>query len=98
MNNEIFQNPQTKQQMLSWLNTDEGGIYYGLDVARINFSDFGMPEIGEIYGHDGFPQSFMFYCPKKNVTIVGTLNQATSEFHYQQLVLRVLNLLLLQTN
>jgi len=54
----------------------------------------GAAGVGEIYGHDGFPQSFMFCWPKHNVTIAGTLNQAASEtVHYDQLVLGVIDLL-----
>ncbi|MEW6194993.1 MAG: serine hydrolase domain-containing protein [Bacteroidota bacterium] len=93
VNDQIFQNNQTKLQMLNWLSTGEVGTYYGLGVARINMDEFGMTGIGELYGHDGFPQSFMFYWPKQNVTIIGTLNQAISNYHYQQLILQVFNLL-----
>jgi D-alanyl-D-alanine carboxypeptidase len=90
----IFENPQTKDQMLDWLPTGETGLYYGLGTARINLSEFGMPDIGDIYGHEGFPQSFMFYWPREDVIIAGTLNQGiTEETHYQQLVLGVIDLL-----
>jgi D-alanyl-D-alanine carboxypeptidase len=92
-NNEIFQNIQTKQQMLDFGNVGETGMYYGLGVAKINFEELGLTGFGEIYGHDGISQSFMFYWAKKNVTIVGTLNQVVSDYHYQQLVLGVINLL-----
>lgn len=93
VDDKIFKNCSTKEQMLQWRMTGETGTYYGLGVAKINLSEFGLPEIGDIYGHDGFPQSFMFYCPKQNVRIIGTLNQAVSEYHYQQLVLEALNIL-----
>ncbi|MBI1937513.1 MAG: beta-lactamase family protein [Ignavibacteriales bacterium] len=93
VNNEIFRSPQTKQLMLNWQNESEAGLYYGFGIVRINFSEFGLTEIGEIYGHDGFPQSFMFYVPKQNVTIAGTLNQAVSENNFMELVLTVISLL-----
>jgi len=92
-NNEIFQNTNTKQQMLNWQNTGETGFYYGFGIALINFEELGLNGFGEIYGHDGFPQSFMFYWAKKDVTLVGTLNQGSSEYHYQQLILEIINLL-----
>ncbi len=93
VNNGIFQNTQTRQTMLEWISTGDPGIYYGLGIARINLEEFGMAGFGEIYGHEGFAQSFMYYWPKRDVTLVGTLNQAVSDYHYQQLVLEVIGLL-----
>jgi D-alanyl-D-alanine carboxypeptidase len=91
---DIFQNPKTKQLMLNWFNIGEAGIYYGLGVARINLSELGVSGLGDIYGHDGFAQSFMFYWPKQNGTISGTLNQAVTEkIQYLQLVVGIMNLL-----
>ncbi len=75
----IFQNPQTKAQMMSWGATGITGVYYGFGMIRVNFDELGLPGIGDIYGHDGFPQSFMYYWPGQNVTIAGTLNQAVPE-------------------
>lgn len=75
----IFQNSQTKAQMMSWGSTGITGVYYGFGMVRVNFEELGLPGAGEIYGHDGFPQSFMYYWPGQNVTIAGTLNQAVPE-------------------
>jgi len=93
VNNEIFKSSQTKQQMLNWQNTDEASVYYGFGIKFINLEELGLDGFGELYGHDGFPQSFMFYWAKQNVTIVGTLNQDVSEYQYAQLVIEIINLL-----
>ena len=36
----------------------------------------GMPEIGEIIGHNGMWIGFVYYWSTHNLTIIGTLNQA----------------------
>jgi D-alanyl-D-alanine carboxypeptidase len=93
VNNEVFKNSQTKQLMLDCQNIGELGFYYGLGVMKINFEEIGLTGYGQSYGHEGISQSFMFYWEKENVTIVGTLNQANSNYPYQQLILGVMNLL-----
>lgn len=91
---EIFLDPASKAAMLAWAPTGSAGVDYGLGVARIDLDAAGLIGAGEIYGHDGFPQSFLFYWPKQDVTIAGTLNQAvTQKVHYQQIVLAVIRLL-----
>ena len=70
------------------------GVYHGSGVCRINFGEAGLPGAGEIYGHAGFPQAFMFYWPGQEVTIVGTLNQAlTKNVHNLDLTCGVIDLL-----
>jgi D-alanyl-D-alanine carboxypeptidase len=94
VNDQIFQNSQSKEEMMNWQATGETGIYYGLGTVRINFEEIGYSGIGEIFGHDGFPQSFMYYWPIQNVTMVGTLNQASSEeINYLQIIMGVISLL-----
>lgn len=94
VNNAIFQDGQTRDLMLSWTGANAPGMYYGLGVVRMDLEQLGLPRLGEIYGHDGFPQSFMFYWPAQDVTICGTLNQAISDLvPYDQLLLDILFLL-----
>ncbi len=90
----VFEDARSKDEMLAWGATESSGVQYGLGVVRINLAVLGAMGAGEIYGHDGFPQSFMFYWPKQNVTIVGTLNQAVSErIQSQDIVVGVVDLL-----
>ena len=94
INDQIFQNSQSKLEMMNWQATGESGIYYGLGILRFNLAELGFPEFGELYGHEGFPQSFMYYWPAQNVTLVGTLNQASSEeVYYLQVILSIISLL-----
>ena len=89
---EIFMDPQSRTEMLSWRPMGYLGLYYGLGVTRINLAEMGVPGVGDIWGHDGFPQSFMYYWPQQQVTIVGTLNQALSdEVFWAQLVVRAIH-------
>lgn len=95
VNDQIFQSSQSKVEMMNWLTTGETGIYYGLGILRFNLAELGFPDFGELYGHEGFPQSFMYYWPPQNVTLVGTLNQASSqEVYHLQVVLSIISLLL----
>ena len=94
VNNQIFQNSQSKTEMLNWQPTGESGIYYGLGTIRFNLDELGFSGFGEIYGHEGFPQSFMYYWPPQNVTLTGTLNQASSEEVYHlQVIMGIISLL-----
>lgn len=94
VNDMIFQDDLTKSQMLSWTSVQASGLYYGLGILKMDLAEMGLQSLGEIYGHDGFPQSFMFYWPKRDVTITGTLNQAMSQtVTYDQLLLDILVLL-----
>lgn len=87
----IFADPRSRAEMLDWQTMGMTGLFYGLGVMQIRFADMGAPELGEIYGHEGFPQSFMFYWPDEEVTIVGTLNQAISDrVFWAQIVVRVM--------
>jgi hypothetical protein len=65
-----------------------------LGILRFNLAELGFQGFGELYGHEGFPQSFMYYWPPQNVTLVGTLNQASSEeVYYLQVILSIISLL-----
>lgn len=75
--NTIFAEPTTKDEMFSWV---ESGPYhnYGFGISRVLFDLSDNPDhsgLGEIWGHAGSSYSFMFYWPRYDVTIVGTLNQ-----------------------
>jgi D-alanyl-D-alanine carboxypeptidase len=94
VNDQIFQNSQSKTEMMNWQTTGETGVYYGLGILRFNLVELGFPGFGALYGHEGFPQSFMYYWPPQNVTLVGTLNQASSEEVYHlQIILGIISLL-----
>jgi len=79
--NEIFSDPSTKDIMLTWV--ESGPVNnYGLGISRVLFHRFDDPataEFGEIWGHSGSSHNFMYYWPREDVTMVGTLNQMAVE-------------------
>jgi len=79
--NEIFEDPSTRDEMFAWV---ESGPFhnYGLGISRVLFDRSENPMhagLGEIWGHAGSSHVFMFYWPREDVTIVGTLNQLAVE-------------------
>ena len=80
VNDEIFSDPASKEAMTQWTSMEPAlgfeGLYYGLGIINIDFSAMGSPEIEEIIGHNGMWNSFVYYWPKQNLTLAGTLNQA----------------------
>lgn len=73
---KLFKNPGTLEVMKTWLPTDEDDVYYGLGLYRVD-----LDEDGEIWGHDGHCNSFMYYWPQKNITFTGTLNQDDADWY-----------------
>jgi D-alanyl-D-alanine carboxypeptidase len=75
--NEIFQDPATRDEMFAWV---ESGPFhnYGFGISRVLFdrSESALHAgLGEIRGHAGSSHVFMFYWPREDVIMVGTLNQ-----------------------
>jgi CubicO group peptidase (beta-lactamase class C family) len=75
--NEIFRDPTTGDERFTWV---ESGAFhnYGLGISRVLFDRSDAPShggLGELWGHAGSSHVFMFYWPREDVTIVGTLNQ-----------------------
>ena len=79
--NEIFEDPNTRDEMFEWV---ESGPFhnYGFGISRVLFDESENPEqagLGEIWGHAGSSYNFMFYWPREDVTMIGTLNQLNVE-------------------
>jgi CubicO group peptidase (beta-lactamase class C family) len=81
-NDELFDDPASKAAMTQWGPTDDAGVYYGLGVIRFVFDEWGIPDLGEVQGHGGLFNSYAFYWPDQNVTIVGTLNSNEPAFGF----------------
>jgi CubicO group peptidase (beta-lactamase class C family) len=73
----IFEEPGTKDTMFTW--TESGPFHnYGLGVSRVLFDRSEAPQhsgLGEVWGHTGSSDNFMYYWPDQDTTMVGTLNQ-----------------------
>ncbi len=72
---EVFAYPSTLAAMKSWLPTGWEDVGYGLGVFQV---DLG--ELGELWGHDGYGNSWMYTWPDRGVTLVGTLNQTDNDW------------------
>jgi CubicO group peptidase (beta-lactamase class C family) len=81
VDNRIFSNPATRDEMVTWV--DSGPFHsYGLGVGRVDFDRSGSPlhaGLGQAWGHAGSSQVLMYYWPSRDVVMVGTLNQIDSE-------------------
>ena len=77
LRNEIFNNPATTEKMFKWVTS--GPFHnYGLGISRVLFEKSDNPEhrgIGEVWGHTGSSDNFMYYWPEGDLIIIGTLNQ-----------------------
>jgi len=79
--NEIFGEPTTREAMFQWVNS--GPFHnYGFGISRVIFERSDNPEhtgLGEIWGHAGSSDNFMYYWPQAEVIMIGTLNQINCE-------------------
>ena len=79
--NRIFRNPSTRDTMLTWV--ESGPVNnYGLGVSRLLFARMDDPEaaaLGDAWGHTGSSHNFMYYWPREDLVMVGTLNQMAVE-------------------
>jgi D-alanyl-D-alanine carboxypeptidase len=75
--NEIFKNPTTIKRMFEWVTS--GPFHnYGLGISRVLFDKSANPAyegLGEVWGHTGSSDNFMYYWPEGDVIMIGTLNQ-----------------------
>lgn len=79
--NEIFEDPTTRDEMFRWV---ESGPFhnYGLGISRVVFDRSDDPKhagVGEVWGHTGSSDNFMYYWPNEDTTMIGTLNQIDCE-------------------
>ena len=71
----------TRDEMFGWV---ESGPFhnYGFGISRVDFDRSDEPAhagLGEIWGHAGSSDNFLFYWPDQDMTLVGTLNQIDCE-------------------
>ncbi len=89
---EMFRNPLTKDAMLTWVQSGPHNSY-GLGVSRVLFSkldDPGMAALGDVWGHAGSSHNFMYYWPREDVAIIGTLNQMAVMTDLYDIVARIM--------
>jgi D-alanyl-D-alanine carboxypeptidase len=81
IDNRIFRKAGTRDEMLRW--ADSGPFHkYGLGFGLVDFDRSDNPAhagLGQVWGHAGSSRNFMYYWPRLNVTLIGTLNQIDSD-------------------
>jgi D-alanyl-D-alanine carboxypeptidase len=77
----LFTDPASLDAMTDWVPTGSSGVEYGLGLFRVEFG-FGL---GEIWGHDGYGNSWMYYWPRHDVSFTGTLNQTENDWWWMVL-------------
>ncbi|MCA9954302.1 MAG: serine hydrolase [Anaerolineales bacterium] len=89
-NEELFADPATQTEMTTWVTTPDCGTSYGLGLLRFVFAECDIPGLGENIGNAGLFNSFFFYWPEQNATIIGTLNSNEPEFGFVGLPIEVM--------
>jgi D-alanyl-D-alanine carboxypeptidase len=93
---DLFENSQTRDSMLQWKRTS-AFTYYGFGVSRVNYAESDsveQHELGEIWGHTGSSHNFMYYWPKYDTTMIGTLNQMVTATTIYETVARIMKVIL----
>lgn len=72
---EIFSSPSTLSAMRTAVPTGMTDVTYGLGIFRIVLDDGG-----ELWGHDGHGNAFMYYSEGDGHVHVGTLNQTGNDW------------------
>jgi len=73
---EIFTYPETAHQMRDWVPVDANWVWYGLGLFKARLPD----ELGFLWGHDGYGNSWMYYWPQREIIFVGALNQTENDW------------------
>ena len=73
-NDDLFHDPASKEAMTTWVMTPDCGTSYGMGLYRFVYEECDIPGLGENIGHPGLFNSFAFYWPEQNATLIGTLN------------------------
>ncbi len=72
----LFNKAATLSAMTTWKPTGTRGVAYGLGLFRITLDDGR----GQLWGHDGHGNAFMYYWPEQRIAVVGTLNQTENDW------------------
>jgi CubicO group peptidase (beta-lactamase class C family) len=98
--NEIFELPSTRAAMFNWVKS--GPFHnYGFGISRVLFDKSDNPKhtgLGEVWGHTGSSDNFMYYWPQKEITMVGTLNQLNCKKNLYDNVALIMRTILTYSN
>ena len=90
---KLFKNSETLTRMQTW-NRIFFPFQYGLGLMRFKLPRFFSPfsPTPELIGHSGASGSFLFYCPKAEIYLAGTLNQLADKSKPIRLILEAINI------
>jgi D-alanyl-D-alanine carboxypeptidase len=94
--NEIFEDPTTRDEMFRWVKSAPFHTY-GLGISRVLFDQSDDPKyvgLGEVWGHTGSSDNFMYYWPNEDVIMIGTLNQLNCEWKLYDNITLIMNAIL----
>lgn len=74
--NAVIVSESSLNLMKQWTETGVIDVEYGLGIYHLILDD----GLGELWGHDGHGNSFMYYWPQEKIYIVGTLNQTENDW------------------
>jgi len=68
---------------------------YGMGIAKFKLPRFFSPfkPFPELIGHPGSTGSFVYYCPKKDIYIAGTINQVHNKRLPYMIIIKIINTL-----
>lgn len=73
---KVFERESTLDTMMTWCPTGAEDVDYGLGLFRVRLDEGN----GELWGHDGHGNAFMYYWPERQLAFVGTLNQTENDW------------------
>ena len=73
---QVFRSEATLHIMQDWVFTGKQDVKYGLGLFQLTLDD----GLGQLWGHDGHGNAFMFYWPEQRIALVGTLNQTENDW------------------
>ncbi|GJM40470.1 MAG: hypothetical protein DHS20C20_07520 [Ardenticatenaceae bacterium] len=74
VNGDLFDDPASQEEMTTWVTTPDCGTSYGMGLYQFIYEECDIPGLGENVGHAGLFNSFAYYWPEQNATLIGTLN------------------------
>jgi CubicO group peptidase (beta-lactamase class C family) len=96
VSSEIFASPDTRDQMLGFVETSSF-TSYGLGVSMVDFRRTDRPghaRLTPIWGHSGSSGNFMYYWPERDVVMIGTLNQLAAPVSVYDLLASIMGVVI----
>ncbi|WP_420642876.1 serine hydrolase domain-containing protein [Candidatus Leptofilum sp.] len=90
VNGDLFDDPASQEEMTAWVTTPDCGTSYGMGLYRFIYEECDIPGIGENIGHGGLFNSFAFYWPEQNATLIGTLNSNEPSLGFLGIMIEVM--------